>query len=51
LLYQVESRDWSADEVHEEHRLPEVLRVVRRDDWQKQETQVDSAAASQLLWA
>jgi hypothetical protein len=27
------------------------LRVVRRDDWQKQETQVDWVPDSQLVWA
>ena len=44
----MERRAWSADEVQEVQRLPEVLREVRRADWQKQETQVDWAAASQL---
>jgi hypothetical protein len=47
----VERRAWSEAEVQEVQRLPEVLREVRRADWQKQETQVDWPAASQLVCA
>lgn len=34
-----------------EQMLPEVLRPVSRDDWQKHEVQVEASAASQDVWA
>lgn len=34
-----------------EQMLPEVLRPVSRDDWQKHEVQVEGSAASQEVWA
>jgi hypothetical protein len=47
----VETRAWSPA-LQEEQTLPEVLRLDIKEDWQKQETQVEESAAwVQVSWA
>lgn len=45
-MYQVERVAWSAA-LQEEQTLPEDLRPVSRDDWQKHEVQVEASPDSQ----
>lgn len=50
MLYHVERVAWSAS-LQELQMLPEDLRPVRREDWQKQEVQDEASPASQEFWA